>query len=112
MVVLSYLPLSYPQILIRFKDGSLQLQTYFVTAVDFKDISENCAWPNYWLYQIIDYFRFRRKHSTDLRLSCWNDRILKDFDNGLLTGMILMYIQKTLDITGHKKLLEKLKAID
>ena len=43
MVVLSYLPLSYPQILIRFKDGSLQLQTYFVTAVDFKDISENCA---------------------------------------------------------------------
>ena len=73
--------------------------------------------------QIIDYlgqhdilykyhFRFRRKHSTDLRLSYWNDRILKDLDNGLLTGMILMYIQKTLDITGHKKLLEKLKAID
>ena len=73
--------------------------------------------------QIIDYlaqhdilykyhFRFRRKNSTDLRLSYWNDRILKDFDNGLLTGMILMYIQKTLDITGHNKLLEKLKAID
>ena len=33
---------------------------------------------------------FRTKHSTDLCLSYLNDKILKDFVNGLFTGMILI----------------------
>ena len=37
---------------------------------------------------------FRTKHSTDLLLSYLNDKILKGFDNGLFTGMILIDLQK------------------
>ena len=33
---------------------------------------------------------FRMKHLTDLCLSYLNDKISKDFDNGLLTAMILI----------------------
>ena len=55
---------------------------------------------------------FRTKHSTDLCLSYLNDKILKGFDNGLFTGMILIDLQKAFDTIGHNILLEKLKAIN
>ena len=42
-------------------------------------------------------FGFRGKHSTDLCLSCSNDTILKGYDNGLLTGMMLIDLQKVFD---------------
>ena len=54
---------------------------------------------------------FRTKHSTDLCLSYLNDKILKGFDNGLFTGMILIDLQKAIDTIDHKILLEKSKAI-
>ena len=54
---------------------------------------------------------FRTKHSTDLCLSYLNDKILKGFDNGLFTGMILIGLQKAFDTIDHNILLEKLKAI-
>ena len=54
---------------------------------------------------------FRTKHSTDLCLLYLNDKILKGFDNGLFTGMILIDLQKAFDTIHHNILLEKLKAI-
>ena len=54
---------------------------------------------------------FRTKHSTDLCLSYLNDKILKGFDNGLFTGMILIDLQKAFDTIDHNILLEKLKAV-
>ena len=53
---------------------------------------------------------FRIKHSTDLCLSYLNEKFLKDFDNGLFTGMILIDLQKALDTINHNILLENLKA--
>ena len=53
---------------------------------------------------------FRTKHSTDLCLSYLNDKILKGFDNGLFTGMILIGLQKAFDTIDHNILLEKLKV--
>ena len=50
---------------------------------------------------------FKTKHSTDLCLLYLNDKILKSFDNGLLTDMILG-LQKVFD---HNLLLQKLRAI-
>ena len=38
------------------------------------------------------------------------DNILKGFDEGLLTGMILIDLQKRFDTINHKALLQKLKA--
>ena len=72
--------------------------------------------------QVIDYLAqynilykyqsgFKAKHSTDLCLSYLNDKILKGFDNGLFTGMILIDLQKAFDTIDHNILLEKLKAI-
>ena len=54
---------------------------------------------------------FRAQHSTDLCLSYLNDKILKGFDNGFFTGMILIDLQKPFDTIDHNILLEKLKAI-
>ena len=54
---------------------------------------------------------FRTKHSTDLCLSYLNDQILKGFDNGLFTGMILIDLQKVLDTTIIYCVLKRLKAI-
>ena len=54
---------------------------------------------------------FRTKHSTDLSLFYLNEKILKGFNNGLFTGMILIDLQKAFDTIDHNILLEKLKAI-
>ena len=54
---------------------------------------------------------FRAKHSTDLCLSYLNDKVLKSFNNGLFTGVILIDLQKAFDTIDHNILLEKLKAI-
>ena len=50
-------------------------------------------------------------HSTDLCLSFLNDKILKGFDKGLFTGMILIDLQKAFDTINHEILLGKLHAI-
>ena len=54
---------------------------------------------------------FRKKHSTDFCLSFLNDKILKGFDQGLITGMILIDLQKAFDTIDHDILLQKLYAI-
>ena len=54
---------------------------------------------------------FRKNHSTDLCLSFLNDKILKGFDKGLFTGMILIDLQKAFDTINHEILLGKLHAI-
>ena len=54
---------------------------------------------------------FRKNHSTDSCLTFLHDKILKDFDKGLMTGMILVDLQKAFDTIDHDILLKKLSAI-
>ena len=52
--------------------------------------------------------RFRGNHSTSLSLSFLTDKVLKGFDGGLLTGMILIDLQKAFDKIDHKILFQKM----
>ena len=54
---------------------------------------------------------FRSDFSTDTCLSYLHDKILKGFDKGEYTGMILIDLQKAFDTIDHKILLQKLKCI-
>ena len=54
---------------------------------------------------------FRANHPTNLCLSFLTDKVLKGFDEGLLTGIILIDLQKAFDTIDHEILLYKLKAI-
>ena len=54
---------------------------------------------------------FRSNHSTNLCLAHLTDKILKGFDGGLLTGMIIIDFQKAFDTINHDILLQKLQAI-
>ena len=54
---------------------------------------------------------FRENHSTETCLSFLNDKILKGFDDGLVTGMILIDLQKAFDTINHDILLKKLSII-
>ena len=54
---------------------------------------------------------FRGNHSRNLCLSFFTDKVLKGFDESLLTGMILTDLQKAFDTIDHDNLLQKLKAI-
>ena len=54
---------------------------------------------------------FRKKHSTDFCLSFLNDKILKGFDQGLITGMILIDLQIAFDTIDHDILLQKFYPI-
>ena len=54
---------------------------------------------------------FRKNHSTDSCLTFLHDKILKGFDKGLMTGMILVDLQKAFDTIDHDILLKKLSAI-
>ena len=56
-------------------------------------------------------FGFRKKHSTDFYIYYLNDKILKGFDMGIMTGMILIDLQKAFDTIDHDVLLQKLYAI-
>ena len=52
---------------------------------------------------------FRGNHSTNLCLSFLTDKILKGFDEGLLTGMILIDLQKAFDTIAHEICYKNLK---
>ena len=54
---------------------------------------------------------FRTNHSTNLCLSFLTDKILKGFDEGLSTGMILIDFQETFDTINHKSIFKKLKSM-
>ena len=51
---------------------------------------------------------FRKNHSTDTCLSFLNDN---GFDDGLVTGMILIDLQKAFDMINHDIILKKLSII-
>ena len=53
---------------------------------------------------------FRKNYCTDYCLSFLNDKILKGFNQGLMTGMILIDLQKAFDTIDHDILLQKLYA--
>ena len=53
----------------------------------------------------------RGNHSTNLCLSFLTEKVLKRFDEGLLTRMILIDRQKEFDTIDHQILLQKLKVI-
>ena len=57
-----------------------------------------------------DQCGFRKTCSMDFCLSYLNDKILKAFDKGMMTGMILIDLQKVLDVIDHDMLLQKLHA--
>ena len=44
---------------------------------------------------------FRTKHSTDTCLSLLNDKVLAGTDDGMMTGMILIDLQKAFDTIDH-----------
>ena len=50
---------------------------------------------------------FRKFHSTDTCSSYLHDKITKGFDSGLLTGMVLIDLQKAFDTIGHNILILK-----
>ena len=52
---------------------------------------------------------FRKNHSTNTCLSYLNNKILKGFDKDVVTGMILIDLQKAFDTIDHNILLEKMK---
>ena len=54
---------------------------------------------------------FRGKHSTDICLTYLHDKILKGFDEGLLTGMIAIDLQKAFDTIDHEILLSKMPLL-
>ena len=58
---------------------------------------------------------FRKNHSTDLTtqqsLAYLTNKILTGFDSGLLTGMILIDLQKAFDTINHDILLRKMSAL-
>ena len=54
---------------------------------------------------------FQGNHSTNLCLSFLTDKSLEVFDKGLLTGIIIIDLQKAFNTTDHEILLPKVKAI-
>ena len=64
-------------------------------------------------YNILYKFQsgFRKYHSTDFCLSYLTDKISKGFDSGLLTGVILIDLQKAFDTIDHRILLLKTPSL-
>ena len=54
---------------------------------------------------------FRKHYSTDTCLSYLTDRLRNGFEKGLLTGMILIDLQKAFDTIDHSILFEKMKCL-
>ena len=54
---------------------------------------------------------FRSDFSTDTCLSYLHNKILRGFEKGEYTGMVLIDLQKAFDTIDHKILLQKLKCV-
>ena len=54
---------------------------------------------------------FRQNHSTDTSFSYLNDKILRGFNVGLFTGMIMIDLQKAFDTIDHAIFLKKMKCM-
>ena len=55
---------------------------------------------------------FRKNHSTNTCLSHLSNKILQGFDEGMVTGMILIDLQKAFDTIDHSILLKKMECMD
>ena len=64
-----------------------------LTANTFEGHWKSCSQTNNNIFYEYQY-GFRNNHSTDLFLSFLNDKILKGFDNGVYSGIILIDLQK------------------
>ena len=54
--------------------------------------------------QAFDWFQslgFRKNHSTSSCLTCLHEKCFKDFDTRLMTGVILVDLQKTFNTIDH-----------
>ena len=91
--VLNYRLISLLQILLKVIEKIFQKQT--TTFLNDNNI--------FYKYQSV----FRNKHSTDLFLSFFNDKILKGFDKEVYIGMILIDLKRAFDMINHKILLGK-----
>ena len=56
--------------------------------------------------------RFRKNHSTDTYLAYLMDKTQKVFDSGVLTGMILIDLQKAFGSINHDIILKKCLLLD
>ena len=54
---------------------------------------------------------FRKHHSTDTCLSYLTDKVKIGFEEGLLTGMVLIDLQKAFDTIDHSILLKKMRCL-
>ena len=54
---------------------------------------------------------FRKHHSTDTCLSYLTDKVKIGFEEGLLTGMVFIDLQKAFDTIDHSILLEKMSCL-
>ena len=54
---------------------------------------------------------FRKNHSTNTSLSFLTDRILTSVGSGLLTGMVLIDLQKASDTLNYELLLRKMASL-
>ena len=54
---------------------------------------------------------FRKHHSTDTCLSYLTDKVKIGFEEGLLTGMVLIDLQKAFDTIDHSILLKKMSCL-
>ena len=54
---------------------------------------------------------FRKNHSTDFCLLILNNKILRGFDQGFVSGMILIDLEKALYKINHDILLQKLHPV-
>ena len=54
---------------------------------------------------------FQKNHSTDFCLSYLTDKISKGFDSDLITGMILIDLQKPFNTIDHNILLLKIPSL-
>ena len=93
-------------------EKSLMENLFFVQCIGkvLHDQTMNYLTENNILYRYQS--RFRQNHSTGTSLSYLREKILIGFDPGLLTGIILINLQKkTFDTINHGILLKKMSAL-
>ena len=78
-----------------------------------KDYRQSCIQPAYRTFKKHDILyeyqsRFRSKHSVNTCLTHLSNQILKGFESGKSTGMILIDLQKAFDTIDHEILSSKL----
>jgi len=54
---------------------------------------------------------FRTNHSTNSCLSYLSNKVVKGFDQGMITGMILIDLRKAFDTIDHGILLQKMEYL-